>query len=466
MLDPTVLLASSDRSLVESMGGILSTMERLRLEVASGIDQACDRVGRDDVLLVLAHLGEESPVAGITRLLQTIAITNPSAKLLVLSDRYHAEQALALLRLGVADYLARPLDLSRLTYLVDVLTLEARYTGRRPEPRAEPVELAQENGSFIDLPTTKMGRLMQQIRRIAAQSTTILLDGETGTGKARLASQIHQLSSNASRPFLAINCGALSASLIESEMFGHVKGPSPGPTATASASSPRSARGPSSSTRSTRSPLLARPSWRRADGSGWPAASCRPPVSPSRRIVVLWAAIRRNLLHQPPHLGRGQVDERTVFLPELDRLGSRLGASAGVAGLQRQHVDEVGQPSQVQGPSQVVGHPQPQQRQRALLGVVAIAEHQQPRRGIRDRDRLRQASDPRDEGSPRPGGPEPAARRHAPPGPGLVDSESDFEPQPLHRREDATHQFARHRAIGTGQQHRWIEHGRTPSCSC
>lgn len=224
MLDPTVLLASSDRALVKSIGGVLSSTERVRLEVAPGIDQACDRVGCDGVLLVLAHLGEGSSVTGITRLLQMISITNPSAKLLVLSDRYHAEQALALLRLGVADYLARPLDLSRLAYLVDALTLEARYTGRRPAPIPEPVPLAEENGSFIDLPTTKMGRLMQQIRRIAAQDTTILLDGETGTGKTRLAGQIHQLSSNAGRPFLAINCGALSANLIESEMFGHVKG--------------------------------------------------------------------------------------------------------------------------------------------------------------------------------------------------------------------------------------------------
>lgn len=228
MLDPTVLLASPDPSLVKAAEGVLATIEKVRLEVVSGIDQACDRVGRDGVLLVLAHLGEESCVSGVTRLLQMISLTNPSAKLLVISDRYHAEQALALLRLGVADYLARPLDLSRLAYLVDVLTLQARYTGRQPEPApepaADPMQPAKDGGSFIYLPTTKMGRMMQQIRRIAAQDTTILLDGETGTGKTRLASHIHQNSPNAARPFLAINCGALTANLIESEMFGHVKG--------------------------------------------------------------------------------------------------------------------------------------------------------------------------------------------------------------------------------------------------
>lgn len=228
VLDPTVLLASSDGSLVRAVEGALASIKALRLEVAPGMGEAGDRVGRDGVLLVLAHLGEESCVSGITRLLQTISIANPSAKVLVLGDRYHAEQALALLRLGVADYLARPVDLGRLAYLVDVLTLQARYTGRRPapapEPRVDPARLAKEDGSFVYLPTSKMGRLMDQVRRIAAQDTTILLDGETGTGKTRLASHIHQLSSNAGRPFLAINCGALAANLIESEMFGHVKG--------------------------------------------------------------------------------------------------------------------------------------------------------------------------------------------------------------------------------------------------
>jgi transcriptional regulator with PAS, ATPase and Fis domain len=69
-----------------------------------------------------------------------------------------------------------------------------------------------------------MGQLVEQIRRIAPQDTTILLGGETGTGKTRLAGVIHRLSPRRDKPFLTINCGALSASLIESEMFGHVKG--------------------------------------------------------------------------------------------------------------------------------------------------------------------------------------------------------------------------------------------------
>ena len=66
--------------------------------------------------------------------------------------------------------------------------------------------------------------MMEQVHRIAPQESSVLLGGETGTGKTRLAGLIHQLSRRRDRPFVTINCGALSATLIESEMFGHVKG--------------------------------------------------------------------------------------------------------------------------------------------------------------------------------------------------------------------------------------------------
>jgi DNA-binding NtrC family response regulator len=65
---------------------------------------------------------------------------------------------------------------------------------------------------------------IKQLERVVPQDTTILLTGETGTGKTRLARQIHDLSPRRVDPFLVIDCGALSPSLIESEMFGHVKG--------------------------------------------------------------------------------------------------------------------------------------------------------------------------------------------------------------------------------------------------
>jgi two-component system response regulator HydG len=69
-----------------------------------------------------------------------------------------------------------------------------------------------------------LARLGEQVRRVASQETTVLLAGETGTGKTRLARYLHEQSRRQDGPFLVIDCGALSPSLIESEMFGHVRG--------------------------------------------------------------------------------------------------------------------------------------------------------------------------------------------------------------------------------------------------
>jgi DNA-binding NtrC family response regulator len=69
-----------------------------------------------------------------------------------------------------------------------------------------------------------MIRLLDQVQRVAPQNTTVFLSGETGTGKSRLARLIHELSPRRNEPFLVVNCGALAAGLIESELFGHVRG--------------------------------------------------------------------------------------------------------------------------------------------------------------------------------------------------------------------------------------------------
>lgn len=81
-----------------------------------------------------------------------------------------------------------------------------------------------EHDSYFDGFPPESSILREQVLRVAPQDTTILLTGETGTGKTRLARLIHDLSPRRNEPFLVVDCGSLSPSLIESEMFGHVKG--------------------------------------------------------------------------------------------------------------------------------------------------------------------------------------------------------------------------------------------------
>ena len=227
MHDVSMVLISQDSTLASVVQEVVARTPGIRLERVQDHDEACDRVASQGAALVLSHLTPAGPVAGLTRLLSTLEAGGRGIPVLVLSDEYHAKQALALHRLGVADYLSRPLDLGRLGYLIDILTLARRRGAARPEsvaPIPQPqMAVIPGDESFLFL-GGRMGEMIEQIRRIAPQDTTILLGGETGSGKTRLAGVIHRLSPRRDKPLLTVNCGALAANLIESEMFGHVKG--------------------------------------------------------------------------------------------------------------------------------------------------------------------------------------------------------------------------------------------------
>ena len=226
--NPTALLVSSDASLIEAVQGVIDSIDNLELIVAPVAIEAHHAVARDDVALVLAHQDSIGEVDEVTRLVRVLAEAKRSVPTIVLSNRHQADQALELLRSGVADYLFRPLDLSRLSYLTDVLTLRARLapTTCLPRLRSQVASVPSLGAAqlFFDQPAKSMDRMMEQVRKVAALDTTILLGGETGTGKTRLARLIHELSPRHELPFLVVNCGALSPTLIESELFGHRKG--------------------------------------------------------------------------------------------------------------------------------------------------------------------------------------------------------------------------------------------------
>jgi two-component system response regulator HydG len=226
MMDATTLLISSEGTLIQLIEGAVASISHLSLRVAPRIEEADAFLYRDDLVLLLVHHVAETDITAITELLETIRATKRPVATLVLAERYQAEEVLAFLRAGAVDYLSRPLDLSRLTYLADSLTLRARLIPSRPAPAPEPfpIQYMGEQEPFLYAPSDCIGQLMEQVQRVAPQEATLLLTGETGTGKTRLARLIHEISPRRDEPFLVIHCGALSPNLMESEMFGHVKG--------------------------------------------------------------------------------------------------------------------------------------------------------------------------------------------------------------------------------------------------
>ena len=132
------------------------------------------------------------------------------------------DSAVQAMKAGAADYLTKPLDLDHLELVLDKVLGERR--------RAEEIgvlrDQLEKQGSFEGLigVSQEMQRVYRLIRRLGDSDVTVLVQGETGTGKELVSRAIHTRGARADRMFMPINCGALSENLLESELFGHEKG--------------------------------------------------------------------------------------------------------------------------------------------------------------------------------------------------------------------------------------------------
>lgn len=217
MHESTVLLISRDQSLVQTVRAVCDLIPRLRLEICEEPELASKHLRRGGIALVLVHFKRQGDKS-IAALLQTVVTERYTCAVVVLTEDKDKTRTNALLRAGAADCLSVPLDINRLAHLMDSLTIRTRLA----VPAA-----AADTANANDLANTfpqGMSELIDQVRRVAGQDTTLLLTGETGTGKSFLARLIHQLALRCDQPFQVVDCGALSPALIESALFGHVRG--------------------------------------------------------------------------------------------------------------------------------------------------------------------------------------------------------------------------------------------------
>ena len=169
------------------------------------------------------------PDIGGMQLLPQMLAADPGAEIILMTGNYSPESAVDAIRNGASDYLDKPLDLPRFRQRIRRLVADSERRQRAKWLDQELIETFTLEGIVGRSPLIL--ELFDRIRRVAPHFQTALITGPTGTGKELVAQALHRLSPNSSNPLLVCNCSAITETLVESELFGYVRGAFTGATA-------------------------------------------------------------------------------------------------------------------------------------------------------------------------------------------------------------------------------------------
>ncbi len=211
-----ILVAEDDDLTRELLGKVLRRDGHEVVEVADGAD-ALERFKAAPFDLVLSDV-QMARASGM-EILDVVSATSPDTPVVLITAYAEPGAAMDAISRGAADYLAKPVDVVALRATVARALERRRLRGENRMLREEAVRTKTLIGT-----SPAMLELYKQLAQVAPSDATVLISGESGSGKELVARTIHQRSRRASGPYLAVNCAAIAEGVLESELFGHEKG--------------------------------------------------------------------------------------------------------------------------------------------------------------------------------------------------------------------------------------------------
>jgi DNA-binding NtrC family response regulator len=215
----TILLVDDDAAFRHVMSGELRRMGHEVSTAASG-EEAVESARRQEPEIVLLDL--RLPGMDGLETLQVLRAGHPSVEVIMLTGHGSIDSAIDSIRQGAFDYVTKPCPLDEVTIRIQ-RAIERRTLRQRASLLERALSPADPAASLVG-DSSEFRRMLHLADLVAARDSTVLICGETGSGKERVAVLIHSRSPRKSKPFVVVDCAALQESLLQSELFGHERG--------------------------------------------------------------------------------------------------------------------------------------------------------------------------------------------------------------------------------------------------